>query len=121
MSSDDHWIDLAVEAGQLREAMATRPMIDVAKGIIMAARRCSADEAFDELRTASSRSNVRIAELARAMTRYVGMPPSPLPVDESALDPADIAAIRWLRGLGVHPADDASGQRADTRDRADAP
>jgi hypothetical protein len=115
VTSDDQWIDLAVEAGQLREAMATRPMIDLAKGIVMAARRCSAEEAFAELRTVSSRTNVKVADLARALARCVEVPPEQLPADDEGLDRADVVAARWLREMGVHPA--REDERADSLER----
>jgi hypothetical protein len=40
------------------------PVIEQAKGIIMAQRRCGPDEAFDLLRRASQRSNVKVHVLA---------------------------------------------------------
>jgi AmiR/NasT family two-component response regulator len=40
------------------------PVIEQAKGILMAQSGCSADQAFDMLRRASQRSNVPIRELA---------------------------------------------------------
>lgn len=102
MTSDDQWIDLAVEAGQLREAMATRPQIDVAKGIIMGARRCSADDAFAEMKRLSSHHNIKVAELSRALVRLVELPPG-TPADEQP-DAVDAVAAAWLRDLGVPPA-----------------
>ena len=39
-------------------------MIEQAKGIIMASRRCSADEAFDILRQQSQYENVKLHALA---------------------------------------------------------
>jgi hypothetical protein len=42
----------------------TMPVIEQAKGIIMAQSRCGAAEAFDILRRASQRSNVPVRELA---------------------------------------------------------
>ena len=40
------------------------PVIEQAKGIIMAQSRCGTTEAFDLLRRASQRSNVRVRDLA---------------------------------------------------------
>jgi ANTAR domain-containing protein len=40
------------------------PVIEQAKGILMAQGGCTAEEAFDMLRRASQRSNVRVHELA---------------------------------------------------------
>ena len=42
----------------------TTPVIEQAKGILMAQSRCSADEAFAMLRGASQRSNVKVRDLA---------------------------------------------------------
>lgn len=59
--------DIASEAAQLREALRTRPVIEQAKGIIMADRRCGADEAFELLKRLSNDTNVRIADVAAAV------------------------------------------------------
>ena len=59
--------DIASEAAQLREALRTRPVIEQAKGIIMADRRCGPEEAFDLLKRLSNDTNVRIAEVAAAV------------------------------------------------------
>ena len=42
-----------LQAEQLREAMRSRAVIEQAKGVLMARRRCSPDEAFDLLREVS--------------------------------------------------------------------
>jgi GAF domain-containing protein len=55
------------EVEQMRAAMASRAVIEQAKGIIMATRRCSADEAFHVLRDASSRSNRKLRDIAQAL------------------------------------------------------
>jgi AmiR/NasT family two-component response regulator len=43
------------------------PVIEQAKGILIAQTGCSPDEAFTLLRQASQRSNVRVSELAASM------------------------------------------------------
>lgn len=58
---------LASEVTQLREALSSRPVIEQAKGIVMADRRCSADEAFRILRQLSMDTNVRVADVAAAI------------------------------------------------------
>ncbi|MGZ4494620.1 MAG: ANTAR domain-containing response regulator [Nocardioides sp.] len=58
---------LADEVTQLREALRSRPVIDQAKGIVMADRRCSADEAFRVLRQLSMDTNVRVTDVASAI------------------------------------------------------
>jgi len=47
----------------------TMPVIEQAKGIMMAQTQCGPDEAFDLLRQASQRSNVPVRELAARVVR----------------------------------------------------
>lgn len=58
---------LATEVANLRRALTSRATIDQAKGIIMAERRCTAEEAFDALRMLSQHTNVRLADVALAL------------------------------------------------------
>ncbi|MFK0003570.1 ANTAR domain-containing protein [Paenarthrobacter sp. NPDC090522] len=51
-------------AENLRAAMESRTSIDVACGIIMAQNRCTHDEAFEILRTASSHQNRKLHDIA---------------------------------------------------------
>lgn len=46
-------------------------MIEQAKGIIMAQHRCRPEEAFDLLRRASQRTNVKVRELAAHIVEHV--------------------------------------------------
>jgi hypothetical protein len=50
---------------QLHQAIESRDVIGQAKGILMARRGISADEAFAELRRASQNLNIKLADLAR--------------------------------------------------------
>jgi ANTAR domain len=52
-------------ASQLRDAADSRAVVDQAKGILMHALGCSADEALDRMREVSQRSNLRATEVAR--------------------------------------------------------
>jgi len=66
---------------RLRAQLETMPVIEQAKGILIAQTGCSPDEAFTLLRQASQRSNVRVSELAasivdRAVTKGP-VPPGP--------------------------------------------
>ncbi|GAA5070646.1 GAF and ANTAR domain-containing protein [Nocardia iowensis] len=54
---------------QLRAALASRTVIDQALGILMGQQRCDRDAAFDLLRKASQRRNMKIIDLARATIR----------------------------------------------------
>jgi response regulator NasT len=58
---------MAREVTDLRRALQTRPTIDQAKGIIMADRRCTPEEAFELLKKLSMESNVRLADVAAAI------------------------------------------------------
>jgi hypothetical protein len=49
---------------RLLARLATLPVIEQAKGIMMAQTGCTPDEAFDMLRRASQRSNIPVRELA---------------------------------------------------------
>ena len=59
---------------RLQAKLETMPVIEQAKGILIAQTGCTPEEAFDMLRRASQRSNVRVSELAagivdRAVTK----------------------------------------------------
>lgn len=49
---------------QLREALASRDVIGQAKGILMAQRRMTADQAFEQLVAPSQRRNLKVRDLA---------------------------------------------------------
>jgi AmiR/NasT family two-component response regulator len=52
-------------AAQLRDAADSRAVVDQAKGILMHALGCTADEALERMREVSQRSNLRATEVAR--------------------------------------------------------
>ncbi len=54
-------------AEQLQTAMQSRAVIEQAKGILMASRRCSAEEAFNRLVVLSQKSNRKLREVAEAL------------------------------------------------------
>ncbi|NUT69599.1 GAF and ANTAR domain-containing protein [Pseudarthrobacter sp. C4D7] len=60
-------------ADNLKAAMDTRTVIDVACGIIMAQNNCSKDQAFELLRSASNSRNQKLNELAEGLVdRFSG-------------------------------------------------
>jgi response regulator NasT len=61
------YTEIAAEVAQLREALKTRPIIEQAKGIIMADRKCAPEEAFRMLKRLSMDTNVRVADVAAAV------------------------------------------------------
>ena len=64
---------------QLREAMASRTIIDQAIGILMGQQRCNATDAFALLRTASQTRNRKLRDIATDIVSSVGGPPSAPP------------------------------------------
>lgn len=52
---------------QLQEALSSRAVIEQAKGLLMARRGCSADEAFNVLRRSSQHRNIKLREIAGAV------------------------------------------------------
>ena len=87
------------EVAQLRAALASRPHIDLAKGVLMAVRRCDADTAFAELARVSMDCNIKVARLAELLVEHVVLPrpldcaPPDVPVTACA------AVERWVRAL----------------------
>jgi anti-anti-sigma regulatory factor len=70
---------LQSEVEQLRQAIASRPVIDQARGILMATHGCTSDEAWHVLREASQLSNTKLRDVAAAVTASAeshGPPPS---------------------------------------------
>lgn len=65
------YVAAAEEAAHLRTAMQSRAGIEQAKGILMARDGCTADEAFDVLRSISQHRNVKLRDVARSVTNSV--------------------------------------------------
>jgi GAF domain-containing protein len=61
-------------AEQLAEAMRSRAVIEQAKGILMAGRRCDADTAFGLLADLSQRSNRKLRDVAQALVDDASKP-----------------------------------------------
>jgi hypothetical protein len=77
---------LATAVELLQAGLESMPVIEQAKGIVMAQQRCGPDEAFDLLRRASQRFNVKVSVLAARMVEQIASPangnsvmPSPPP------------------------------------------
>ena len=54
---------------QLNEAMASRSVIDQARGILIANTGCSADQAFDLLKQQSQNQNIKLRDIAADIVR----------------------------------------------------
>lgn len=63
--------ELQVQLAGLRKAMATRAVIEQAKGIVMARESCSSDEAFDILVKMSQRQHLKLRDIAEQLTLSV--------------------------------------------------
>jgi GAF domain-containing protein len=65
-------------AADLQTAMESRSVIDQAIGVIMGRQRCGVDEAFNLLRTASQRRNIKLRDVCAELLRDIGgTSPSP--------------------------------------------
>ncbi len=96
MTSWNGAADPAVELAQLREALATQPVIEQAKGMIMLLRRSSPEEAFATLREISQYLNVKLRDVAAVVVAAGSQVEQPEQVeteDESAV----IAVLAELR------------------------
>lgn len=62
-------------AADLRATLESRTVIDMAVGIIMAQNRCSQQEAFELLKTASSTRNSKLHKVAAAVVNALGQGP----------------------------------------------
>lgn len=62
----------AEQVQQLRQAMASRSVIEQAKGMVMIARGCSEDEAFAELGQLSRRTNRKLRDVAQEIVEDRG-------------------------------------------------
>jgi PAS domain-containing protein len=88
---------------QLHDAMRHRAVIEQAKGYVAATAGVSVDEAFELLRTASRRHNVKLARLAAAVVAGT-RGPAPAGADpggDDELDAEALAAADSLRRAGA--------------------
>src|SRR6516162_6972510 len=68
------------------------PVVEQAKGIVMAQQGCRPEEAFDLLHRASQRANIQIYVLAAQVVEYLGTSEN-----DSNVTPISLGAIRCLR------------------------
>jgi GAF domain-containing protein len=69
-NAEVYWRTLTLTEN-LREALESRDVIGQAKGILMARRNCTSDAAFEALRQASQRRNVKLRDIAEQVV-YLG-------------------------------------------------
>jgi hypothetical protein len=75
---------------RLQAQLATMPVIEQAKGIIMAQQRCGPEEAFDLLRQASQHTNVKVHELAAQIVQAIASSN-----DDGNVTPISLGAMRY--------------------------
>ena len=68
-------LSTAMHDEQMEEALQSRDLIGQAKGILMAREGITADKAFDMLRRASQRLNVKLRDVAYGVVNPPGSPP----------------------------------------------
>ncbi|MEU0114092.1 ANTAR domain-containing protein [Streptomyces bobili] len=90
--------DLRVEVVQLRRAMQTRPVIDLARGILMASFALSAQDAWRVLVDASQHTNTKLHHLAHDLVGAVEGDPPPEAVQEQVA--AAVARVRSASPAG---------------------
>ena len=86
-SEADRVLALETEVAQLRTAMASRAVIEQAKGILMLLTGCSDQVAFDVLTHISSTTHRKVRDLALAITSSAcGRSPLPADVQDAIRD-----------------------------------
>ncbi|MFB7084929.1 ANTAR domain-containing protein [Streptomyces sp. NPDC056296] len=71
---------LRAENAQWRQALASRPVIDQARGMIMAIGRCTPEEAWEVLVGVSQHSNTKLHTVARHLVDTTVGPRRPPPM-----------------------------------------
>ena len=69
--------ELRLEVVQLKRAMVTRPVIDLARGVLMASFGLSAEDAWSVLVDVSQHTNTKLHQLAEELVDSVNGPPLP--------------------------------------------
>ncbi|MGW7259304.1 ANTAR domain-containing protein [Streptomyces sp. NPDC054834] len=74
--------ELLREKEQLEHAMESRPVIDMARGVLMAGFGCQPEEAWEILVTVSQHANVKLREVVEAVTSAATGKPMPTLLQE---------------------------------------
>ncbi|MFE9392655.1 ANTAR domain-containing protein [Streptomyces sp. NPDC006784] len=105
--------ELETEAGQLREALASRPVIDQARGMVMALAPCDAETAWQVLVRVSQHSNVKLRSVAAALVSGAEGTAVPKPVRKHLATALREVRTETGRRAGSGPPDrrESRGQR----------
>ncbi|MEK8145679.1 ANTAR domain-containing protein [Streptomyces sp. M10(2022)] len=71
---------LEKEIAELRHALVSRPVLDIARGIVMATGQCTAAQAWQVLVDTSQRTNTKLRDLASGIVASVDGPPPSEPI-----------------------------------------
>jgi hypothetical protein len=71
------------EVDGLRHALESHPVIDMARGLVMAAGGCTPDDAWRVLVEVSQHTNIKLREIAQSLVDGVDGPPPAPPVREA--------------------------------------
>ncbi|WP_404189804.1 ANTAR domain-containing protein [Streptomyces tauricus] len=86
---------LLAETEQLKEALERRPVVDMARGVLMAAWSCTAEEGWRILVHVSQHSNTKVHDVAKALVATTQKEPLPAHIEEHL--PAALAQWRASR------------------------
>ncbi|MFD5573635.1 ANTAR domain-containing protein [Streptomyces cadmiisoli] len=78
----DEAVELLREKQQLEQAMESRPVIDMARGVLVASFACDPEDAWEILVTVSQHSNVKLRDVADAVTSAATGKPMPAGLQE---------------------------------------
>lgn len=87
------------ETEQLKEALERRPVIDVARGVLMATWSCTEQEAWQMLVRVSQHSNTKLHDVAEAVVATTQQVPMSADLQEHLA--AAVAVWRTRRGEGA--------------------
>ncbi|MFB9506349.1 ANTAR domain-containing protein [Streptomyces aurantiacus] len=95
--------ELRVEVVQLKRAMETRPVIDLARGVLMASFGLSPEDAWTVLVTVSQNTNIKLHHLAESTVAAVQGEPLPEPLRQQLS--AAVAELVPARQATTHDTD----------------
>lgn len=102
----------ADQAEEMLEVLQSRAALEEAKGIVIALRRCSSDEAWATLRRASQEFNVKARELAVALVELLAGAPAPQPGGDRTIQPGSAARAAAEQVLLAFEAEPVSRAKA---------
>lgn len=88
LSGPEREIPNEVASEHLLARLQSMPVIEQAKGILMAQSRCTPDQAFAMIRAASQRSNVKVRDIAGEIVARVSGAEQKCPLPQSSPDKA---------------------------------